>query len=78
MPTGRPSMRAKPDHEILREMFVHLEEIAIVHHALDHILDVVWQVRFRRHERIQLRIHRGRSGRPYSRRGGSSRLFCGR
>ena len=42
-----PVHTRKPDHDISGEMLVHLEEIAVVHHAPDHVLDVVRQIRFR-------------------------------
>ena len=71
-------MRAKPTTMFLREVLVHLEELAVVHHAVDHVLDVVGQVRFGGHDGVERRRPCGRRDRSVARRGGSSRLFCGR
>ena len=75
----RPAVHAREaDHDVLRVVLVDFEELAVVHHAADHVLDVVGQVRLRRHDRVErcvLAIDRDRWTRA---RGGSSRLFCGR
>ena len=55
--SARPSMRAKPTTMFLRPVLVHFEELAIVHHAVDHVLDVVGQVGFGRDDRVERRVH---------------------
>ena len=35
MPTGAPASRAKPDHDVLRAVGLHLEELAVVDDALE-------------------------------------------
>ena len=37
-------------------MFLHLEKITVVDDVVDHALDVVWQVRLIRNQRVKLAV----------------------
>src|SRR5437764_880253 len=52
-----PVHAREPDHEVPREVLVHFEELAVIDYAVDDVLDIVRQVRFGRHERIEIGIH---------------------
>src|SRR5262249_18740448 len=45
---------SKTNDYVAGEMFRDLKEIGIVHHSGNHVLDVVWLVRFGRDQRIEL------------------------
>ena len=42
------------DDDVLGVMLLHLEEVAVVDHAVDHVLDVVGQVRLGGNQRVEL------------------------
>src|SRR5262249_54380543 len=55
---NRAAVHARePDHDIPGEMFVYFEKLAIIHNAVDDVLHVVGQIRFRRYYRIERHIH---------------------
>ena len=56
-PTEWPSSRAKPHTMFVREVLVHLEELAVVDDETDHVAHVVRLVRRVRHDRVELRVH---------------------
>src|ERR1019366_9356105 len=45
MPTGLPWRRGESDDDVAGVIFLHLEEVSVVHHAIDDVLDVVGNVR---------------------------------
>ena len=47
----------EPDHDVLREMLVHFEKIAVIHYAMNDVLDVVWQGGVGGHQGIELGVH---------------------
>ncbi len=50
-------MRANPTTRFVRPMLVHLEKFAVVHHPVNHVLDVVRLVGFGGHDGVQRRVH---------------------
>ena len=44
------------DNDIFRQVLVDFEEIAVIHHAMNHVFDIVGQIRFRRNNGIELMI----------------------
>jgi len=76
MPTGL-RRAARTRRRVLREVRVDLEQLPVVRDALDERDHVVRLVRRRGHDAIQLGVL-AVGGSPFSRRGGSSRLFDGR
>ena len=51
-----PAQARKADHDVLRKVLVNLEELAVVHHAADDLLDVVRLVGVIRHDGVQHRV----------------------
>ena len=45
------------DHDVPGPVLVNFEELAIVHHAVDRVLDVVGQVRFGRDDGVECGVH---------------------
>ena len=79
MPDRAAVEAREADDDVRGEVLVHLEEVAVVHHAPNHVLHVVGLVRPIPGTSV--------SSRPVAaidrvggtaRRGGSSTLFCGR
>ena len=77
-PTAWPPSRANPQTMFSAQRSLHLEELAVVDDAPDHVVHVVRLVRVVGDERVELGVLAVDADRSARVHGGRSALFCGR